>query len=61
MDTAVINTAQFGFRLAIYGLLLLTFCLGLPSFHYATALIIALLIRHRHDPGALLRPVGSIS
>ncbi len=46
-------------RLFIYGLLLLTFCLGLPSFHYATALMIALMLRHKDDPSALFKPIQS--
>ena len=48
------------FRIAIYSLVLVAFWLGLPSFHYAAALIIALLLKHKHDPQALLRPVESL-
>jgi hypothetical protein len=44
-------------RLTIYSLLVLTFFLGLPSFHYATALIIGLLIRYKDEPNALFAPI----
>ena len=33
--------------LVVCGLLLLTFCLGLPQFHYAVALMIAVIVRYR--------------
>lgn len=36
--------------LTILGLLLLTFCLGLPQFHYTVALMIALILRHKDVP-----------
>jgi len=34
----------------ICGLLVLTFCLGLPQFHYAVALMIAVILRHKDAP-----------
>lgn len=46
-------------RGVIYLLLLVTFFLGLPSFHYATALMVALLVRHKNEPAALFAPVDS--
>jgi hypothetical protein len=36
--------------LTIFSLLLLTFCLGLPQFHYTVALMIALILRHKDVP-----------
>lgn len=39
-----------GWALVVCGLLLLTFCLGLPQFHYAVALMIAVIVRHRDRP-----------
>lgn len=47
-------------RVVIYGLLVTTFYLGLPAFHYATALMIYLIARHKDDPGALFAPVESV-
>lgn len=34
----------------IIGLLLTTFCLGLPQFHYTVALMIALIVRYKDEP-----------
>jgi len=34
----------------IIGLLVLTFCLGLPQFHYTVALMIAVILRHKDKP-----------
>ena len=51
------GSERFLLRLVIYLLLLTTFCLGWPSFHYAVALMVAILIRHRNDPAALFRPI----
>ncbi len=34
----------------IVGLLLTTFCLGLPQFHYTVALMIALIVRYKDEP-----------
>ncbi|MGL4610473.1 MAG: hypothetical protein ACRCYY_12475 [Trueperaceae bacterium] len=53
-------TIRFLFRLIIYSLLLLTFCSGLPQLHYSVAIMIVLLIRHKDNPQALLRPVDSV-
>lgn len=46
-------------RLLIYGLIVFTLALGTPSFHYVTALMIALIIRHKDNPNALFSPVSS--
>jgi hypothetical protein len=46
-------------RLIIYSLLLLTFCLGVPTIHYSVAIMIAVLIRHKDDPQALFQPINS--
>ncbi len=46
-------------RLLIYGLLAFAFFLGLPQYHYATALMIAVIIRHRDEPLGLFAPVGA--
>lgn len=34
----------------ICGLLVLTFCLGLPQFHYTVALMIAVILRYKDKP-----------
>lgn len=34
----------------IFGLLLTTFCLGLPQFHYTVAFMIALILRYKDEP-----------
>lgn len=49
--------ARLLLRLSIYTLIIFAFCLGMPQFHYATAIMIALLVRHKHNPGALLQPI----
>lgn len=36
--------------LVVVNLLLLTFFLGLPSFHYTVALMISLIVRYRDTP-----------
>ncbi len=45
--------------LVIFGLLLLTFCLGLPQFHYTVAVMIAVILRYKDEP--LGRPLFSLS
>ena len=44
-------------RTLIYGLLLFTFFAGLPQFHYAAAVMIALMLRYKDKPNPLLTPV----
>ena len=39
--------------LVIGGLLLTSFCLGLPQFHYATALMVGAILRHKDTEGNL--------
>jgi hypothetical protein len=51
--------ARLSLRLIIYSLILLTFCLGVPTLHYSVALMIAVLIRHKDSPQALFQPVNS--
>lgn len=34
----------------ISGLLVTTFCLGLPQFHYTVAIMIALIVRYKDEP-----------
>lgn len=46
-------------RGVIYFLLLGTFFLGLPSFHYTVALMIALIIRHKDETTTLFTPIDS--
>jgi hypothetical protein len=46
-------------RALIFGLLLLAFFAGLMQFDYAVAVMIALIIRHRDDPGGLRAPIRS--
>jgi len=53
------SASRFGLRLTIYALLILTFFLGLPQMHYAAALFIAVLIRHKNEPKGILGPVNS--
>lgn len=48
---------RISLRLIIYGLLLLTFCLGIPTIHYSVAAMIAILIRHKDNPQALFEPI----
>ena len=36
--------------LVIAALLIFAFCLGLPQFHYAVALMIAVIVRHKDAP-----------
>jgi hypothetical protein len=52
---------RLSLRLIIYSLLLLTFCLGLPTLHYTVALLVAVLIRHKDNPRALFQPVNSVT
>jgi hypothetical protein len=49
--------ARLILRVTIYLLLLLTFCLGLPSFHYSVALMIAALLKFKDHPKGLLSPI----
>jgi hypothetical protein len=42
-----------GLRFLIYVLLYTSFALGLPQFHYATALMVAVIIKHKEDPKGL--------
>lgn len=44
-------------RFLIYGLLVTTFYLGLPSFHYATALMIHLIVRYKDHPDGLFASI----
>ncbi len=46
-------------RLLIYALLLLTFFLGVPHVHYASALMIAVLIRHKDEPKGIFGSINS--
>lgn len=46
---------QISWWLVIAGVVLLSLCLGLPQFHYAAALMIAAILRHKDEPnGAAL-------
>lgn len=56
-----VDRTRLYLRLGIYGLLYLSFVLGAPSFHYAAALMIALIIQHKDVPNALHAPVTSFS
>lgn len=56
--SSISRNASSSLRLTIYGLLLLSFFLGLPQFHYMTALMIMLIIRRKDVPGGLLAPVS---
>jgi hypothetical protein len=51
--------ARISLRLIIYSLLLITFCVGVPTIHYSVALMIAILIKHKDNPQALFQPVNS--
>ncbi|MCA9838210.1 MAG: hypothetical protein KC422_14930 [Trueperaceae bacterium] len=50
---------RFILRLCIYGIILLTFFLGLPQVHYAAALMIAIMIRHKDEPKGIFGPINS--
>ncbi len=52
-------TSRIILRISIYALLLLTFFLGLPQVHYASALMIAILIRHKDEAQGIFGPVNS--
>ena len=41
------NTIWF---FVVFALLITAFCLGLPQFHYAVALMIALILRYKDEP-----------
>jgi hypothetical protein len=41
----------------IVGVLLFAFCLGLPQFHYAAALMVAVILRYKDEPAGAL-PFG---
>lgn len=48
---------SIGAQLAIYGLLGTTCALGLPLFHYVTAVMIAIIWRHGRGPRGLFASV----
>jgi hypothetical protein len=52
-------TSRLVLRILIYFLVLATFFLGMPHIHYAVALMVAVIIRHKDSPGGLLAPVQS--
>ena len=54
-------TLRFLLRLLIYSLIYFTFALGMPSFHYVTALMVVIIIRYKDEPDALMAPVSSQS
>ena len=61
-ETLVQKTGQRNvmWGLVVGGLFVLSFCLGLPQFHYATALMIGAILRHKNDAGDLFgADVGS--
>lgn len=47
----------FGVQLMIYGLVAMTCALGLPLFHYVTAVMVAVVLRHGRSPMGLLTPI----
>jgi ABC-type transport system involved in cytochrome c biogenesis permease component len=49
--------ARTSIRLIIYSLLLLTFCLGVPTLHYSVAIMVAVLVKHKDNPQALFEPI----
>jgi hypothetical protein len=46
-------------QLLVYALVGATCALGLPLFHYVTALMIAVVLRHGRGPRGLLTPLGA--
>ncbi len=44
-------------RLGIYLIIVFTFFLGLPQFHYSAALMIAIMMRHKDNPVDLFKPI----
>ena len=52
-----IASARAAWPLAILMLLLTTFCLGFPQFHYTAALMVAAILRYKDTPGDIFAPV----
>jgi hypothetical protein len=52
--------ANLNLRLFVYALIIFAFYLGLPQFHYGIALMIAVLIKCKDNPGKLFAPVESL-
>jgi hypothetical protein len=52
--------ANLSLRLFVYVLIIFTFYLGLPQFHYGIALMIAVLIKCKDNPAKLFAPVESL-
>lgn len=50
---------RFLLRLCIYALIVFTFFLGLPQVHYVSALMIAIIIRHKNEPKGIFGPINS--
>ncbi len=50
---------RFFLRLCIYATIILTFFLGLPQVHYAAALMVAIMIRHKNEPKGIFGPLKS--
>lgn len=51
--------SRFWLRCTVYGLIYTSFILGLPAFHYVTALMIVIILRHKDSAAGLLTPVAS--
>ncbi|HEX7003372.1 MAG TPA: hypothetical protein VF168_04215 [Trueperaceae bacterium] len=51
------TTQSIGTQLTIYGLLGMTCALGLPLFHYVTALMIAIIWRHGRGERGMLASI----
>ena len=54
-----VNWSRASLRLVIYGLICFSFFTGVPQIHYCVALMVALIIRHKDEPGGLFSPVQS--
>ena len=58
---AKFGISKLSLRLFIYALILFTFCLGIPQFHYGVALMIFIIMKCKDNPSRLFAPVITLS
>ncbi len=51
-------SARLAWQFAVVLILLTTFCLGFPQFHYTAALMVAAILRYKDTPGDIFAPVS---
>ena len=56
VDAPSLNAVTWSLMIA--ALVVAAFCLGLPQFHYTTALMIAAILRYKDTPGDIFAPVS---